>query len=163
MWPAASRSCCSDVLTVMTVRDKWGPLNRKSRWNLSPLSDVCRAFCHSPPASASHMLWLQAGAAMLGSTINFYLFIFIYCFMCMGVLPVCLSVQTCMSAVPSKARRGHCVPPWNSSYRQLLVAMWVLGIDLGPVEEQPVLLAAEPSLQHRQFLMIVFQCSSSFL
>ena len=35
------------------------------------------------------------------------------------------------------------------SYRHLLAAMWVLGLNPDPVEEQSVLLPAEPALQPR--------------
>ena len=31
--------------------------------------------------------------------------------------------------------------------------MWLLGMNSGPLEEQPVLLTSEPSLQHLQFVL----------
>ena len=37
--------------------------------------------------------------------------------------------------------------PWNWSYRQLRTAMWLLGFEPKPLEEQSVLLSSEPSLQ----------------
>ena len=40
--------------------------------------------------------------------------------------------------------------PWNVSYRRLWAAMRVLGIESGSLEEQSVLLTAEPSLQPLQ-------------
>jgi hypothetical protein len=39
-----------------------------------------------------------------------------------------------------------CQISWNWSYRQLWAAVWVLGIEPGSFEDQPVLLTTEPSL-----------------
>lgn len=50
-------------------------------------------------------------------------------FICTGALPV---------RVPDT---------WNWSYKQLLATIWVLGVELGPLEEKPELLTPEPSLQ----------------
>ena len=37
--------------------------------------------------------------------------------------------------------------PQKLELQTVLAVMWVLGIEPGPLEEQPVLLAPEPSLQ----------------
>lgn len=36
--------------------------------------------------------------------------------------------------VPTQVRRGHWTP-WNWGYRQLRAAMWVLELNLGPLED----------------------------
>lgn len=51
---------------------------------------------------------------------------FISILMVTGVLPTCMSVLH-MRAVPAETRRGHHIL-WHCSYRQLLIAMWVLEI-----------------------------------
>jgi hypothetical protein len=58
----------------------------------------------------------------------------------MGVVPACVSVYH-MCLVPAEARRG-CPSSWTWSYRQLRAIMWVAA-NMGPLEEQPVLSAAE--------------------
>lgn len=55
----------------------------------------------------------------------------------MDVLPACMSVHH-ISAVSTEAR-SDCQVYWNW--------VWVLGIEPGSLEEHPVFLAAEPSLQ----------------
>jgi hypothetical protein len=50
--------------------------------------------------------------------------------------------------MPSESRRGHQTLQ-NWSYRWLW-AKWVLGMELGPLKKQPVLLTAEPSAQSLQ-------------
>lgn len=62
----------------------------------------------------------------------------------MGVLSACVSVH-CMPVDPKEMRRGLQMP-WDWSYRGLYGASWILGIETRFCEEQPVLLAAEPSL-----------------
>lgn len=74
-----------------------------------------------------------------------------------------------MHVVPKKTRRGHQKPP-NWSYRRLWAAMWMLGIELGPLE-QLVLLTPQPSLQLLKTIpfLLIFPsltpplCLSSFL
>jgi hypothetical protein len=48
-------------------------------------------------------------------------------FMCISVLPTCVSVHHVCS-VPAGVRRG-CRIPWKSSYRQILATLWVLGFE----------------------------------
>ena len=57
-------------------------------------------------------------------------------FMRMGVLPVYIHAPH-MYLEPSEARR--CQIPWDWSYRQLWAVMWYWELNLGPLEEQPVL------------------------
>jgi hypothetical protein len=54
-------------------------------------------------------------------------------------------VHTCMCGA-SDARKEDPIL-WNFNYRWLWATMWLLGIELGPLEEQPVLLTTESSLQ----------------
>lgn len=51
-----------------------------------------------------------------------------------------------LRAVPKKIRGRHQILS-NWSYRRLWAATWILGIEPGPLEEQPVHLSTEPSLQ----------------
>jgi hypothetical protein len=37
----------------------------------------------------------------------------------------------------------------------MLYGLWLLGIDLGPLEEEPVILTAEPSLQPYKYFIIL--------
>lgn len=60
--------------------------------------------------------------------------------MCVGSFGCVL----CACSVPSEARRHYIT--WNWSYRPLWATMWMLGVKLGSLQEQPVLLAADPSL-----------------
>jgi hypothetical protein len=67
--------------------------------------------------------------------------------MCVGIMHKCL----CIPFELGGARRRLQIP-WNKkSSRRLLAAMWVLGIKSNPLEEQPVLLTAEPG-----FLFLFF-------
>ena len=63
------------------------------------------------------------------------IFIFIYLFLCMFSLQVCMCT-VCMML--TKGIRGHWLP-WHWSLRQLWVTMWSLGTEPGPVKEQPAL------------------------
>ena len=56
----------------------------------------------------------------------FFSFHFSFYFMCMGVLPACVSVYH-VHIVSIEARRGHLIL-WSWSSRLLWAAMWVLGI-----------------------------------
>jgi hypothetical protein len=56
--------------------------------------------------------------------------------MCMSVLPACMSVYHV---------HEDCQIPWDWSYRRLWAAVWVLGMNPGPLEKQPVLLITEPT------------------
>ena len=62
-------------------------------------------------------------------------------FMCTGVLSA-----LCMCISGWNTHRMHWLP-WAWSYRQLGAKMWILGIKHRSQEEQPELLATEPSLQ----------------
>jgi hypothetical protein len=44
-------------------------------------------------------------------------FTYLFIFMCMGVLTICMSVHH-MHALPMDPRRGHWIP-WNWDYKQL--------------------------------------------
>ena len=61
--------------------------------------------------------------------------------MCMGAMPPCVSVLR-LCVVCSDARREHWAP-WTGG----MDAIWMLRLELGPLEEQPVLLTTEPPLQ----------------
>lgn len=63
----------------------------------------------------------------------------------MVFLPVCVSVYH-MHAAPKEARRGHWLL-WDWSYRCLFGPYGCWELNLGPLEEQPVVLTAEPPLQ----------------
>jgi hypothetical protein len=73
-----------------------------------------------------------------------------YCCVC-----VCVCVNECFAyiylcaqcacLVPVEAKRGRQIPePW---FWWLRATVWVLRMELAPLEEQPVLLTADPSLQ----------------
>lgn len=77
-------------------------------------------------------------------------------FMWMGVLPTCISVDHMHIWCSWRWEENiswnygwfHC---W--SYGWLTGTMWVLGTELGPLQEQSVHLAAEPQLQSLFFLL----------
>lgn len=48
--------------------------------------------------------------------------------MCMGILPVCISVH-CIHTVAIVVRRGHQIA-WNWNYKWLQATMWILEIEL---------------------------------
>ena len=61
-----------------------------------------------------------------------------------------------MCSMPDEARRGLCIL-WNWSYRQLLAAMWVLGIEPGSsgrAASAPNTGASSPDQERYLFLMI---------
>lgn len=59
----------------------------------------------------------------------------------------CLHIYLCTVCV-SDSGRGQAIRfRWNGVKRQLWASVWVLGIELQSLEEQPVLLTAKPSLQ----------------
>lgn len=70
-----------------------------------------------------------------------------YVYVC---LPVCISVYH-LCALFMEARRGHRVF-WNWSYRPLLDAMWVLGVEPGSSGGVASALNSEPCLQPLLFL-----------
>jgi hypothetical protein len=51
-----------------------------------------------------------------------------------------------LGVLPIEVRRGYPIV-WSWSYRQVWAAMWGLGSEPDPLEEQYVLLTAEPSFQ----------------
>ena len=65
-----------------------------------------------------------------------------YVYGCFAYVHVCAPCACCVSG---GQKRGSDPQGW--SYRQLRAAVWVLGMNPGPLEERPVLLIAEPSLQ----------------
>ena len=67
----------------------------------------------------------------------------LYVYGCFACIYVCV---LCVCLLPVKVRKGQWIP-WGWIYRWLWAAMWMLGIKPSPLEEQPVLLTAEPSLQ----------------
>ena len=60
--------------------------------------------------------------------------------MCMGVLPACVSVRGCQ--IPGTGGRDSCELP-----------CWCWELNLDPLEEQSVLLTAEPSFQHQNLII----------
>lgn len=78
--------------------------------------------------------WVLWGLLVVNFFFNYLISYFI--FMCMSI---CL--RLCHS-VPAEAKRG-CHIHWKLSWRQLLNAMWVLGPNPGPVQEQLVILTTE--------------------
>ena len=62
----------------------------------------------------------------------------------MGVLSACVSIDH-MDAMPVEARRGHQIS--RAGVTDKLLAYVGARIKSGPLEEQPVLLMPEPSLQ----------------
>ena len=64
------------------------------------------------------------------------------------LLIICMYVDVilCVSKAPVEARMERQIP-WAWSYRGVLTAMRVWESSQGPLEEQPVSLAAEPFLQ----------------
>lgn len=86
-----------------------------------------------PPSSLPRAgAWLEGAPANPGSAK-----------LCCLTVPACrrtwqeLAVFVCVniSSAPTEARRGHWVP-WRWSYRHLCAATWVLGIELGPLQEE---------------------------
>lgn len=55
----------------------------------------------------------------------------------MGSLPACIC-GPCSCLVPTEARTG-CETPWNWGYRQCELPCGCWGLNIGPLEEQPVL------------------------
>lgn len=81
---------------------------------------------------------------------SFLLIILFYCFMCTGVLFVCMHEQH-ICAIPSDAIRGH-QSPWDWIYTSLWATIYVLRINPGPLEQQSVLLKTEILLlSHKDF------------
>ena len=74
----------------------------------------------------------------------------------MGVL---YRQNTCVFTACMPGSRRRCQVPWDRSYRQLWATMWVLGLEPGSLEEQPVLLTIEPSCKPTE---IRFFISESF-
>lgn len=66
-------------------------------------------------------------------TIFFFFFCYYMCLFCMYVYVLLLCPMP-------KDFRGECRIPWNSSYWQLWVIMWMLGMEPEPPEKWPVLL-----------------------
>lgn len=60
----------------------------------------------------------------------------------------------CVHLLLREASRGRQMP-WDWSYRGLWTAMWVLGINSGSPEEQPMLLTFQPPSQHNFVLYCV--------
>lgn len=58
--------------------------------------------------------------------LHYFSFSFIF-FMCMGILPACMSVDR-VTAVFHETRRRHWIP-WSWSYRWMWAVTWVLGIE----------------------------------
>ena len=91
-------------------------------------------------------LELRSGAGLVGSLPPPPLYI---SFVWMPVLPTHLHT-TCTQCL-QRSEKGVGSPD-NRSYRWLLLTVWVLGLELGSSEEQPVLLTSEPSFQHLAFV-----------
>lgn len=72
----------------------------------------------------------------------------------LNVLPICILVhQVYVCVVPAEVRRGSLML-WGSNYVWLKAIIWVLGVELGPTEEQSVLVTTESSLSSQ---IIAFQ------
>lgn len=80
-----------------------------------------------------------------GSYSLFFFKVLLYYLMCMPVHVI--------DVVPMEARRGHGVP-WNWGYGCLWRTTRVPRISLGPLREQPVLWATEPSFQDLTILQL---------
>lgn len=85
-------------------------------------------------------------------------------FLCLSILPACLSLQT----VPSEVRRGHWIPEIRvMDGCKPLCQCWDL--NLGPLQVQPALLTTEPYLQlfirkifDQKNLLAFFLCNPLF-
>lgn len=89
---------------------------------------------------------------------SFFLIILFYCFMCPGVLFVCMHEQH-ICAIPSEVIRGHQIP-WDWIYTSLSATVYVLRINPGPLKQQPILLKTEILLlTHKDF----FHCNGSLI
>lgn len=78
---------------------------------------------------------------------------------CTSCVHVCLHVRMyvymCATCMPSACgRQKQHWTSWKWSYRCLWAVMWVLGTNMGPLQEQKMLLAAEPSLQTHDCLLL---------
>lgn len=106
------------------------PLLQMRRWNLIPcvLSNLC----------------FKKHFSFCKDLFNVIRFIYVYkCFTYMYVYH--------MHSVSIEARRGRASDPFNWSWLSIL--MWVLLSNLGPLQEQQMLLLIEPSLH-----LLVFFC-----
>lgn len=83
-----------------------------------------------------------------GSFLTFTMFC--YDCMCMGVGLHAGLHNTC---APGALEARRCWIPWDWSSRGSWTTLWILGIEPGPLEKQPVLSAVELSLQLNLFLI----------
>lgn len=79
---------------------------------------------------------LLVGHLFKNTLILFYVHEF-FAYICICILCACL---------PEETRRGYWYP-WYWSHKWLQVDFWVLGLNVGPLEEQLLLLSIESILQ----------------
>ena len=80
--------------------------------------------------------------------------------MCMGVLPACMSATMCISVASWRTEEGdRSLGIGVTDGCELPCGCWQS--NMSPLEEQPTLLAAEPS--HQIFIMCPYQTHFSFL
>jgi hypothetical protein len=75
-------------------------------------------------------------------TVNYYYYYYYYYFTCIGPLPACICT-TFICLVPSEGVK----PPDTGVTYSCELPCWCWELNIGPLEEQPVLLITEPSLQ----------------
>lgn len=97
------------------------------------------------PELGSHRPQGRPTTVLLNGEDSFVLFCFFLkiLLLCVWVLWLC---GYHMHAWCLKSRKRHQIL-WNSSYKQLLTVMWVLGLQLYHLKEQSVPLIVEPFLQ----------------
>lgn len=98
------------------------------------------------------VVWLGVSHFPLSQLLKICIFTHFYC---INRLPVYLFVflSTMCALVPLEVRRGHQFP-WNRCCRHLWATVWVLRWNAGPLQEEPVLLTADPSLQPWQLAFL---------